>query len=69
MNEHGRGPAWGSSLFEDNAEYGFGMAMATKQRRLKVRGDIEESLQKLEMPKGLRSAFEGWLENFESYER
>ena len=27
-NEHGRGPAWANSLFEDNAEFGFGMRLA-----------------------------------------
>lgn len=29
----GRGPAWGNSLFEDNAEYGYGMAVGVRQRR------------------------------------
>jgi hypothetical protein len=32
----GRGPAWGRSLFEDNAEFGLGMHMATLQRRRQV---------------------------------
>ncbi len=32
-NKVGYGPAWANSLFEDNAEYGFGMAIATRQRR------------------------------------
>jgi pyruvate-ferredoxin/flavodoxin oxidoreductase len=32
-NADGHGPAWGNSLFEDNAEYGFGMARAHLQRR------------------------------------
>jgi pyruvate-ferredoxin/flavodoxin oxidoreductase len=32
-NEEGHGPAWGNSLFEDNAEYGYGMARATSHRR------------------------------------
>jgi len=30
-NATGKGPAWANSLFEDNAEYGFGMAMGVKQ--------------------------------------
>ncbi len=33
VNKQGRGPAWANSLFEDNAEYGFGMALGVKQRR------------------------------------
>ncbi|MFP5384037.1 MAG: pyruvate:ferredoxin (flavodoxin) oxidoreductase, partial [Gammaproteobacteria bacterium] len=32
-NADGRGPAWGNSLFEDNAEYGFGMRLALDMRR------------------------------------
>lgn len=32
-NRWGKGPAWANSLFEDNAEYGFGMAVANRQRR------------------------------------
>ena len=33
VNEKGQGPAWANSLFEDNAEFGFGMAVAYRQRR------------------------------------
>ena len=36
VNGDGRGPAWANSLFEDNAEYGLGMRLATKQRRSKL---------------------------------
>ncbi|MDR1704615.1 MAG: pyruvate:ferredoxin (flavodoxin) oxidoreductase, partial [Clostridiales bacterium] len=32
-NKEGKGPCWANSLFEDNAEHGYGMAMAVKQRR------------------------------------
>jgi pyruvate-ferredoxin/flavodoxin oxidoreductase len=32
-SKEGRGPAWGNSLFEDNAEYGFGMRLAIDQNR------------------------------------
>nr|ANM86734.1 pyruvate ferredoxin oxidoreductase 3 [Stygiella incarcerata]ANM86874.1 pyruvate ferredoxin oxidoreductase 3 [Stygiella incarcerata] len=43
-NQDGHGPAWGNSLFEDNAEYGFGMAMAVKQRRSEVHDFISHLL-------------------------
>eukprot|EP00933_Yihiella_yeosuensis_P073880 TRINITY_DN8266_c1_g3_i1.p1 TRINITY_DN8266_c1_g3~~TRINITY_DN8266_c1_g3_i1.p1 ORF type:complete len:1881 (-),score=449.35 TRINITY_DN8266_c1_g3_i1:199-5841(-) len=33
VNSKGEGPAWANSLFEDNAEFGFGMRKAFKQRR------------------------------------
>jgi pyruvate-ferredoxin/flavodoxin oxidoreductase len=32
-NAHGRGPAWANSLFEDNAEFGYGMRLALDQQR------------------------------------
>ena len=41
-NKLGKGPAWANSLFEDNAEYGFGMAMAVKHRRAKLMKIIEQ---------------------------
>jgi pyruvate-ferredoxin/flavodoxin oxidoreductase len=40
-NHEGRGPAWGNSLFEDNAEYGFGMARAYTQRRRGMKLQLE----------------------------
>ncbi|MDR0916114.1 MAG: pyruvate:ferredoxin (flavodoxin) oxidoreductase [Oscillospiraceae bacterium] len=33
VGKNGKGPAWSNSLFEDNAEFGLGMATAVKQRR------------------------------------
>ena len=36
VNKEGNGPAWANSLFEDNAEYGLGMAIAMRQRREKL---------------------------------
>jgi pyruvate-ferredoxin/flavodoxin oxidoreductase len=32
-NKNGHGPAWANSLFEDNAEYGFGMRLAVDSNR------------------------------------
>ena len=39
---NGRGPAWSNSLFEDNAEYGFGMRLAMNQRRDALRDMLAE---------------------------
>jgi pyruvate-ferredoxin/flavodoxin oxidoreductase len=33
INREGRGPAWSNSLFEDNAEFGFGMRLALDAHR------------------------------------
>ena len=39
----GRGPAWANSLFEDNAEYGFGMAVAVEKMREKIEMLLNEA--------------------------
>jgi pyruvate-ferredoxin/flavodoxin oxidoreductase len=39
---HGRGPAWSNSLFEDNAEYGFGMRLAINQKREALKNVLGE---------------------------
>ena len=40
-NKEGKGPAWSNSLFEDNAEFGLGMAMAVKQMRAGIKDKLE----------------------------
>lgn len=59
-NSFGRGPAWGFSLFEDNAEYGFGMHLGVAQVRQTLEGQIREAL-KNDMNENLKAAFEDWL--------
>ena len=41
-NEEGHGPAWANSLFEDNAEFGFGMQLAITQRREKLADTVRK---------------------------
>jgi pyruvate-ferredoxin/flavodoxin oxidoreductase len=60
VNKEGHGPAWGNSLFEDNAEYGYGMAMAMKHRRAKLADLIREAVT-TEIPNDLKEAMSGWL--------
>ena len=38
----GHGPAWANSLFEDNAEFGLGMALAVKQMRERLKAQLEK---------------------------
>jgi len=45
-NKDGRGPAWANSLFEDNAEYGFGMRLAVNSNRKQLRYSAEAALEK-----------------------
>ena len=42
VNEKGHGPAWANSLFEDNAEFGYGMNLAVSHRRNKLRDLVKE---------------------------
>ena len=41
-NKEGRGPAWANSLFEDNAEFGYGMNLAYSARRAAIKGKVEK---------------------------
>ncbi len=57
--ESGYGPAWANSLFEDNAEYGFGMAIAVD----KLRDRIAEKMKNIngKAPKATQEAIQAWI--------
>jgi pyruvate-ferredoxin/flavodoxin oxidoreductase len=59
-DDKGRGPSWANSLFEDNAEYGFGMAMGVRQMRDKIKSTMEVLL-KMEIPTEMKEAYEHWI--------
>ncbi len=63
-DENGRGPSWANSLFEDNAEYGLGMFVATKQMTEKI-VDCCNTLLTMNIPADLSAALEGWLQDKE----
>ncbi|MCJ7570712.1 MAG: pyruvate:ferredoxin (flavodoxin) oxidoreductase, partial [Candidatus Thermoplasmatota archaeon] len=65
-DKDGYGPAWANSLFEDNAEYGFGMVLATIQRRNKLADLIKKA--KENTSGELKEAFTKWVENKDSAE-
>ncbi|MFC1532355.1 pyruvate:ferredoxin (flavodoxin) oxidoreductase [Thermodesulfobacteriota bacterium] len=62
INEDGHGPAWANSLFEDNAEYGFGMELGVTQRRDKL-ADLIRDVLKGDVSDEFSEAFQGWLDN------
>ncbi len=66
VNEKGHGPAWANSLFEDNAEFGFGMVLSLGQRRANLARLVRELAAK-ELPEewGLKQACGKWLENMD----
>jgi len=65
-NHEGRGPAWGNSLFEDNAEYGFGMARANIQRRRGMKKQLE-AVMDVVSPK-CQELIKRWIEAFDKDE-
>ncbi len=67
-NQDGHGPAWGNSLFEDAAEYGYGMLIATNQRRDNLARIITECLNIEGLTDELKTAMQGWLDNKEDAE-
>ena len=61
-NRFGQGPAWGNSLFEDNAEYGFGMAVAISHRRQRIIDLAQQMMTDTSLPSDLKSPLQAWLE-------
>ncbi|MBW2029297.1 MAG: pyruvate:ferredoxin (flavodoxin) oxidoreductase [Deltaproteobacteria bacterium] len=68
VNEDGHGPAWANSLFEDNAEYGFGMELGVSQRRGKL-ADLVQAAIDSEISEDLKDAMTLWLENMDDGEK
>lgn len=62
VNEHGHGPSWANSLFEDNAEFGFGINMAQEARRTNL-GNMMATLIEEDIPADLKEAFQLWMDN------
>ncbi len=61
-NKEGRGPAWSNSLFEDNAEFGFGMLQGVKVRRKNVIEQVRNIAEYPGAPADLRQAAQAWLD-------
>ncbi len=59
-NKEGRGPSWANSLFEDNAEYGYGMHIAVKQMRDKLEDLMKEFIE-LNADEELVGHFNDWI--------
>ncbi|WP_311370715.1 pyruvate:ferredoxin (flavodoxin) oxidoreductase [Anaerococcus hydrogenalis] len=66
-NKNGEGPAWASSLFEDAAEYGYGMLLATKSNKFLLETLMKKFLE-LKVSTPLNDAFNEWLENNDDFE-
>lgn len=63
QNESGHGPAWANSLFEDNAEYGMGMAIGTEKMRDRVERLMKEGLECSSCSDEMKALFAEWIAN------
>ncbi len=66
-NKAGKGPAWANSLFEDNAEFGYGMNLAMSARRAKIEEDMRASFDSVN--EKTNAAFAAWLADKEDAEK
>ena len=63
-NKEGKGPAWSNSLFENNAEFSYGMCLAVKQLRAAVT-DYVHQLDDMTENAAVKAAIAKWLETYD----
>jgi pyruvate-ferredoxin/flavodoxin oxidoreductase len=61
-NVDGQGPAWANSLFEDNAEYGYGMAVAITQLRKRMADKMRAAIKENMMNVATLDAMRNWID-------
>jgi pyruvate-ferredoxin/flavodoxin oxidoreductase len=59
VNKNGQGPSWANSLFEDNAEYGYGMALAVNKLRDRIALRMTDAMNNVNAE--TREAFTEWV--------
>ncbi len=62
VNQDGFGPTWGNSLFEDPAEFTYGMFLATKGKRENLAQLMAQALG-TDIDQALKDAMQGWMDN------
>lgn len=67
VNKNGHGPAWANSLFEDNAEFGFGIAVAMEHRRQKLEMLIDEAIALPDLAADVSEALHEWKSNKDDF--
>jgi pyruvate-ferredoxin/flavodoxin oxidoreductase len=63
VNEQGKGPAWANSLFEDNAEFGLGFAIANISLRNKIEKLMNEAIASENGDEATKDLFREWIAN------
>jgi pyruvate-ferredoxin/flavodoxin oxidoreductase len=61
LNKKGHGPAWANSLFEDNAEYGYGLSLGASKLRDRIALWMKTALTNGTVNADSKAAFEEWL--------
>ena len=64
VNEKGQGPAWSNSLFEDNAEFGYGMLLAQKAIRKRLKEEVEAVAASDQASAEVKEACQAYLDTF-----
>ena len=64
MNSKGQGPAWSNSLFEDNAEFGYGMLFAQKAIRKRLKEEVETVAASEQASAEVKAACQEYLDTF-----
>ncbi len=64
VNSKGQGPAWGNSLFEDNAEFGYGMLLAQKAIRKRLKEEVEAVAASDAASADVKAACQEYLDTF-----
>ena len=67
-NKQGHGPAWANSLFEDNAEFGYGMNLAYKARRAALKDKVEKLAALWAECPECKGILDAWVENMDDAE-
>ncbi len=68
VNDKGHGPAWANSLFEDNAEFGYGINLAINQRRDKLADNNKNLINAEGSSSEVKEAGQSWLDNMHDAE-
>ena len=68
VNKQGHGPAWANSLFEDNAEFGYGMNLAYKARRETLKDKVAKLAEAWAGYEEGKAACEAWIGNMNDAE-
>jgi pyruvate-ferredoxin/flavodoxin oxidoreductase len=63
-NHEGKGPSWANSLFEDNAEFGYGMYLGVSQIRNRIKDLMLEGVNS-DLPEEVRTVFREWIDTMQ----